>query len=200
MWGKENFLKEAFLSPTPPIFQELSNRGVIYFFTLCVDLIFCVSSWASNFIASRTRSATRSVGISNKILLSPRRSCASHTPTGFDFTSFRSGWHEGRIRVVVGADPYKLYEHSTLDRRAHYVRKNFSFRKVFGATFFQKGSKKIQTQTNFFKKRIFYVPWVFLMRGLLSDRWGGRARRCRALQGEALLQIRRWMKIRYLWA
>ena len=83
MRGKETFWKK-FSFPRAPILQKLSNEGYIYNFTLCVDLIFGMSSWASNFIASRTRSATRSVGISNKILLSPRRSCASHTPSGFD--------------------------------------------------------------------------------------------------------------------
>ena len=29
MWGEENFLKEAFLPPTPPNFQELSNESFI---------------------------------------------------------------------------------------------------------------------------------------------------------------------------
>ena len=31
LWWKENFLKEDFLSPIPPFFQKLCNRGLICF-------------------------------------------------------------------------------------------------------------------------------------------------------------------------
>ena len=31
-WGKENFLKEAFLPPTPPSFQELSKGNIVLFY------------------------------------------------------------------------------------------------------------------------------------------------------------------------
>ena len=49
---------------------------------------------------SRTRSATRSVGISDGVLLPLRRSCASHTPSGFDFGLRPSLRMTRRVRLL----------------------------------------------------------------------------------------------------
>ena len=143
--------------PRTPIFQKLLNSGLFSFFTLCVDLIFCVSSWASNFIASRTRSATRSVGISNKILLSLvdpvlRTPLRGSTPLRSAQDDTRGKYGSSWAPTPTNCTNTAL---STVKRTM--CAKAFPSGKFFAELFFKKATWKSLTQTNSLQRYMEYL-------------------------------------------
>ena len=105
--GKETFWKKLSFPRTPNL-QKLSNRGLFLFNIVRYSVRVILSGVEIR--ATRGSNNAKHCLESRTGLAFPCRSRCCASPYGFDFTSFRSGWHEGVWSSALCAQKLSLQE------------------------------------------------------------------------------------------